>query len=188
MTNRFQGNTIITCQSRQERVFCLLIRFKEEKSIKDLFIAEKPSVAQEFARALKVSGPRRDGYVESEDTVVTWCVGHLVTMSYPEKYDPKYKKWSLDTLPFIPDEFLYEIIPSVSKQFGIVRNLLNRDDVGRIFVCTDSGREGEYIYRLVEMMSGPAVKNKDRRRVWIDSFTDEEIARGIRICARKKTI
>ena len=180
MTNRFQGNTIVTCQSRQERVFCLLIRFKEEKSIKDLFIAEKPSVAQEFARALKVSGPRRDGYVESEDTVVTWCVGHLVTMSYPEKYDPKYKKWSLDTLPFIPDEFLYEIIPSVSKQFGIVRNLLNRDDVGRIFVCTDSGREGEYIYRLVEMMSGPAVKSKDRRRVWIDSFTDEEIARGIR--------
>lgn len=180
MTNRFQGNTIVTCQSRQERVFCLLVRFKEEKSIKDLFIAEKPSVAQEFARALKVNGPRRDGYVESEDTVVTWCVGHLVTMSYPEKYDPKYKKWSLDTLPFIPDEFLYEIIPSVSKQFGIVRNLLNRDDVGRIFVCTDSGREGEYIYRLVEMMSGPAVKSKDRRRVWIDSFTDEEIARGIR--------
>ena len=179
MTNRFQGNTIVTCQSRQERVFCLLIKFKEEKSIKDLFIAEKPSVAQEFARALKVNGPRRDGYVESEDAVVTWCVGHLVTMSYPEKYDPKYKKWSLDTLPFIPDEFLYEIIPSVSKQFGIVRNLLNRDDVGRIYVCTDSGREGEYIYRLVEMMSGPSVKNKERRRVWIDSFTDEEIARGI---------
>ncbi len=154
--------------------------FKEEKSIKELFIAEKPSVAQEFARALKVNGPRRDGYVESEDAVVTWCVGHLVTMSYPEKYDPKYKKWSLDTLPFIPDEFKYEIIPSVSKQFDVVKSLLTRKDIDKIYVCTDSGREGEYIYRLVEMMCGPSVIAKDRRRVWIDSFTDEEIDRGIR--------
>ena len=112
--------------------------------------------------------------------MVTWCVGHLVTISYPEKYDAKYKKWSLDTLPFIPETFKYEIIPSVSKQFGIVKSLLTRDDIGRIYVCTDSGREGEYIYRLVEMMSGPAVRKKDRRRVWIDSFTDEEIERGIR--------
>ena len=148
--------------------------------MKSLFIAEKPSVAQEFARALKVNGPRRDGYIESEDYVVTWCVGHLVTMSYPEKYDMKYKKWSLDTLPFLPEEFKYEIIPSVSKQFNIVSGLLARDDVGTIYVCTDSGREGEYIYRLVEMMAPASVKNKDRRRVWIDSFTDEEISRGIR--------
>ena len=148
--------------------------------MKSLFIAEKPSVAQEFARALKVNGPRRDGYIESDDYVVTWCVGHLVTMSYPEKYDMKYKKWSLDTLPFLPEEFKYEIIPSVSKQFNIVSGLLAREDVGTIYVCTDSGREGEYIYRLVEMMAPASVKNKDRRRVWIDSFTDEEISRGIR--------
>ncbi len=148
--------------------------------MKSLFIAEKPSVAQEFARALKVNGPRRDGYIESEDYVVTWCVGHLVTMSYPEKYDMKYKKWSLNNLPFLPEEFKYEIIPSVSKQFNIVSGLLARDDVGTIYVCTDSGREGEYIYRLVEMMAPPSVREKDRRRVWIDSFTDEEISRGIR--------
>ncbi len=148
--------------------------------MKSLFIAEKPSVAQEFARALKVNDPRRDGYIESEDYVVTWCVGHLVTMSYPEKYDMKYKKWSLNNLPFLPEEFKYEIIPSVSKQFNIVSGLLAREDVGTIYVCTDSGREGEYIYRLVEMMAPASVKNKDRRRVWIDSFTDEEISRGIR--------
>ena len=148
--------------------------------MKSLFIAEKPSVAQEFARALKVNGPRRDGYIESDDYIVTWCVGHLVTMSYPEKYDIKYKKWSLENLPFLPEEFKYEIIPSVSKQFNIVSGLLARDDVGTIYVCTDSGREGEYIYRLVEMMSPAGVKLKDRRRVWIDSFTDEEISRGIR--------
>ena len=148
--------------------------------MKSLFIAEKPSVAQEFSRALKVNGPRRDGYIESDDYVVTWCVGHLVTMSYPEKYDMKYKKWSLNNLPFLPEEFKYEIIPSVSKQFNIVSGLLARDDVGTIYVCTDSGREGEYIYRLVEMMAPASVKKKDRRRVWIDSFTDEEISRGIR--------
>ena len=148
--------------------------------MKSLFIAEKPSVAQEFARALNVNGPRRDGYIESDAYIVTWCVGHLVTMSYPEKYDMKYKKWNLDTLPFLPEKFKYEIIPSVSKQFNIVSGLLSREDVGIIYVCTDSGREGEYIYRLVEMMSPPSVKNKDRRRVWIDSFTDDEIARGIR--------
>ena len=148
--------------------------------MKSLFIAEKPSVAQEFARALKVNGPRRDGYIESDEYVVTWCVGHLVTMSYPETYDMKYKKWSLENLPFLPEKFKYEIIPSVSKQFNTVSGLLSRDDVGTIYVCTDSGREGEYIYRLVEMMSPPAVKSKDRRRVWIDSFTDEEISRGIR--------
>ena len=148
--------------------------------MKSLFIAEKPSVAQEFARALKVNGPRKDGYIESDDYVVTWCVGHLVTMSYPEKYDMKYKKWSLENLPFLPEKFKYEIIPSVSKQFNIVSGLLARDDVGTIYVCTDSGREGEYIYRLVEMMSPAQVRSKDRRRVWIDSFTDEEISRGIR--------
>ena len=156
------------------------LQLRRKIQLKSLFIAEKPSVAQEFARALKVNGPRRDGYIESDDYVVTWCVGHLVTMSYPEKYDMKYKKWSLDTLPFLPEEFKYEIIPSVSKQFNIVSGLLAREDVGTIYVCTDSGREGEYIYRLVEMMSPASVKNKDRRRVWIDSFTDEEISRGIR--------
>ena len=116
---------------------------------KALYIAEKPSVAQEFAKALKINGQRRDGYLESQDSVVTWCVGHLVTMSYPEKYDIKYKRWSLDTLPFLPREFKYEVIPGVQKQFEIVKGLLNREDVDTIYVCTDSGREGEYIYRLV---------------------------------------
>ncbi len=145
---------------------------------KHLYIAEKPSVAQEFGKAIKENFGRRDGYLESEHSVITWCVGHLVTMSYPEAYDPKYKKWSLSTLPFIPDTFLYEVIPGVSKQFTIVKDLLNRPDVDRIYVCTDSGREGEYIYRLVEQMAG--VKGKERRRVWIDSQTEEEILRGIR--------
>lgn len=145
---------------------------------KALFIAEKPSVAQEFAKALKVSASRYDGYLEGESAVVTWCVGHLITMSYPEVYDPKYKKWSLDTLPFIPETFLYEVIPSVKKQYGIVSGLLHRADIDTIYVCTDSGREGEYIYRLVEQMAG--VSGKERRRVWIDSQTEEEILRGIR--------
>ena len=144
---------------------------------KKLFIAEKPSVANEFAKALKQNMRKKDGYLESDDYVVTWCVGHLVTMSYPEIYDEKLKKWSIDTLPFIPDNFLYEVIPTVKKQFDIVSGLLNREDVGCIYVCTDSGREGEYIYRLVEQMSG--VKGKERKRVWIDSQTEEEINRGI---------
>ena len=145
---------------------------------KALYIAEKPSVAQEFAKALKINGQRRDGYLESQDSVVTWCVGHLVTMSYPEKYDIKYKRWSLDTLPFLPREFKYEIIPGVQKQFEIVKGLLNREDVDTIYVCTDSGREGEYIYRLVAQMAG--VHGKKEKRVWIDSQTEEEIMRGIR--------
>ncbi|MEE3419851.1 MAG: DNA topoisomerase [Lachnospiraceae bacterium] len=147
---------------------------------KRLFISEKPSVAQDFARTLGVTGGRHDGYLETEDTIVTWCVGHLVTMSYPEAYDPSLKKWRLETIPFIPETFRYEVIPDVKKQFAIVSGLLARKDVETIYVCTDSGREGEYIYRLVEMMSDPCVKEKDRRRVWIDSFTDEEIKRGIR--------
>lgn len=145
---------------------------------KKLFIAEKPSVAQEFAKALKYQMSRRDGYLESEEAIVTWCVGHLVTMSYPEVYDMKYKKWSVDTLPFIPETFRYEIIPGVKKQFDIVSSLLNRPDVDTIYVCTDSGREGEYIYRLVEQEAG--VSGKERRRVWIDSQTEEEIQRGVR--------
>lgn len=145
---------------------------------KSLFIAEKPSVAQEFAKALKINMKKHDGYLEGDTAVVTWCVGHLVTMSYPEKYDAKYKKWSLETLPFLPDEFLYEVIPGVAKQFQIVSNLLNRSDVDTIYVCTDSGREGEYIYRLVEQMA--EVHGKQRKRVWIDSQTEEEILRGIR--------
>lgn len=145
---------------------------------KSLYIAEKPSVAQEFAKALKLTTKRRDGYLESDDSIVTWCVGHLVTMSYPESYDEKYKRWSLQTLPFIPEEFKYEVIPSVEKQYRIVAGLLNREDVDTIYVCTDSGREGEYIYRLVEQKAD--VHGKKRRRVWIDSQTEEEILRGIR--------
>ena len=145
---------------------------------KALYIAEKPSVAQEFAKALKINGRRKDGYLESDDSVVTWCVGHLVTMSYPEKYDIKFKRWSFDTLPFLPHEFKYEVIPGVKKQFEIVKGLLNRPDVDTIYVCTDSGREGEYIYRLVAQMAG--VKGKVQKRVWIDSQTEEEILRGIR--------
>ena len=146
--------------------------------VKALYIAEKPSVAQEFAKALKINGQRKDGYLESDDSVVTWCVGHLVTMSYPEKYDIKFKRWSFDTLPFLPREFKYEVIPGVKKQFEIVKGLLNRPDVDTIYVCTDSGREGEYIYRLVAQMAG--VKGKVQKRVWIDSQTEEEILRGIR--------
>ena len=145
---------------------------------KALYIAEKPSVAQEFAKALKSGGQRRDGYIESDTCVVTWCVGHLVTMSYPEKYDMKYKRWSLDTLPFLPHDFKYEVIPGVEKQFQIVKGLLNRPDIDTIYVCTDSGREGEYIYRLVAQMAG--VKDRTQKRVWIDSQTEEEILRGIR--------
>ena len=145
---------------------------------KSVFIAEKPSVAQEFAKALKVKTTRHDGYLESENTIVTWCVGHLVTMSYPEAYDIKYKRWTLETLPFLPGEFKYEVIPSVKKQFEIVRGLLNRPDVDTIYVCTDSGREGEYIYRLVAQMAG--VRGKKEKRVWIDSQTEEEIIRGIK--------
>lgn len=145
---------------------------------KSLFIAEKPSVAQEFAKALKYNTVRCDGYVESEEAVVTWCVGHLVTMSYPECYDTALKRWSLDTLPFIPTEWKYEVIEGVKKQFDIVSGLLNRPDIDTIYVCTDSGREGEYIYRLVEQEAH--VEGKNRRRVWIDSQTEEEILRGIR--------
>ena len=145
---------------------------------KSVFIAEKPSVAQEFAKALKVKTTRHDGYLESENTIVTWCVGHLVTMSYPEVYDIKYKRWTLKTLPFLPGEFKYEVIPAVRKQFEIVSGLLKRADVETIYVCTDSGREGEYIYRLVAQMAG--VKGKKEKRVWIDSQTEEEIIRGIK--------
>ncbi len=151
---------------------------KEEDMGKNLFIAEKPSVAQEFARALKLNARKQDGYMESEDAIVTWCVGHLVTMSYPEAYNEKYKRWSLETLPFLPKEWKYEVIDGVKKQYTIVSGLLNRKDVDCIYVCTDSGREGEYIYRLVEQMAG--VKGKQRKRVWIDSQTEEEILRGIR--------
>lgn len=147
---------------------------------KYLFIAEKPSVAQEFAKTLGVSGGRRNGFLETDRYIVTWCYGHLITMSYPEKYDPALKKWTSETLPFIPKTFKYEVIPDAAEQFKIVSGLLAREDVERIYVCTDSGREGEYIYRLVEMMADPCVRKKDRRRVWIDSFTEEEIKRGIR--------
>ena len=146
---------------------------------KSVFIAEKPSVAQEFAKALHVNFKRNDGFLEADNYIVTWCVGHLITMSYPEKYDPQLKRWSFDTLPFLPQEFKYEVIPAVEKQFNIVKRLLTRDDVETIYVCTDSGREGEYIYRLVEQMAGVKDKHKKEKRVWIDSQTEEEILKGI---------
>ena len=145
---------------------------------KNLYIAEKPSVAQEFARVLSIRAERKDGYLESDTDIVTWCVGHLVTMSYPDAYDPALKKWSMNTLPFIPDTWKYEVIENVKKQFGIVSKLLTRKDVETIYVCTDSGREGEYIYRLVAQEAH--VTGKTEKRVWIDSQTEEEIRRGIR--------
>lgn len=144
---------------------------------KKLLITEKPSVAKEFAKVLKINGANKNGYLESEDWIITWCVGHLVTMSYPEKYDEKLKFWRLDTLPFIPKDYKYEVIPNTEKQFNIIKSLLLREDVDTIYVSTDSGREGEYIYRLVEQETG--VKDKARKRVWIDSQTEEEIKRGI---------
>ncbi|MFV0464957.1 MAG: DNA topoisomerase [Lachnospiraceae bacterium] len=145
---------------------------------KNLYIAEKPSVAREFAKALNIAMKNHDGYMEGENAVVTWCVGHLVTMSYPEVYDIKYKRWKMETLPFLPEQFKYEVIKDVKKQFGIVSTLLNREDIETIYVCTDSGREGEYIYRLVDQMAH--VQNKSKKRVWIDSQTEEEINRGIK--------
>ena len=162
------------------RIYSAEIKESDQYLSKSLYIAEKPSVAREFARVLNVGGRAQNGYMESDNAIVTWCVGHLVTMSYPEKYDPKYKKWNLATLPFLPSSYLYEIIPAAEKQFGIVRSLLERSDVETIYVCTDAGREGEYIYRLVESMCSPAVASKDRRRVWIDSQTEDEIRRGVR--------
>lgn len=146
---------------------------------KSLYIAEKPSVAAEFAKALKITGRKQDGYIESEEAIVTWCVGHLVTMSYPEAYNPSLKKWNMETLPFLPKEYRYEVIPNVSKQFAIVKGLLNRKEVDTIYVCTDSGREGEYIYRLVDQIA-QVPSTKQKKRVWIDSQTEEEILRGIR--------
>lgn len=145
---------------------------------KALFITEKPSVAAEFAKALKINGRKSDGFIESDKAVVTWCVGHLVTMSYPEKYDMKLKKWSLNTLPFLPKAYKYEVIEGVKKQFNIVKSQLVREDIDRIYVCTDSGREGEYIYRLVDEMAG--CPDKQKRRVWIDSQTEAEIIRGVK--------
>ena len=145
---------------------------------KNILITEKPSVAMEFAKVLNINTSRKNGYLESNDWIITWCVGHLVTMSYPEKYDEKLKMWRLDTLPFMPKEYKYEVIPSVEKQFNIIKSLLTREDVSTIYVATDSGREGEYIYRLVDQMIG--VHGKDKKRVWIDSQTEEEIKRGIR--------
>ena len=146
---------------------------------KQLLITEKPSVAMQFAKALGINGQRKDGYLESDKWIITWCVGHLVTMSYPEKYDEKLKFWRLDTLPFIPEEWKYEIIPAVERQFNIVKSLLQREDVEQIYNAGDSGREGEYIQRLVFMMAKPNPKAKIKR-VWIDSQTEEEILRGIK--------
>ena len=151
--------------------------------MKSLYIAEKPSVAREFAKALGVKGADsaggKDGFIETEDSIVTWCVGHLVTMSYPDAYDENLKRWSMATIPFVPSEYKYEIIGAASRQYNVVKRLLNRDDVGCIYVCTDSGREGEYIYRLVDMMAGVS-PDKPKKRVWIDSQTEEEILRGIK--------
>lgn len=145
---------------------------------KSLFITEKPSVAREFVELLNVKGKKGDGFIEGDNAVFTWCVGHLVTMSYPDAYDEKLKRWTLGTLPFLPETYKYEIIPSAAKQFSIVKRLLEREDISTIYVCTDSGREGEYIYRLVDMMVD--IKAEDKKRVWIDSQTEEEIKRGIR--------
>jgi len=142
---------------------------------KALYIAEKPSVAQDFAKALNLSVTRKDGYLESKEAVVTWCVGHLVTMSYPESYDPSLKRWTTNSLPFIPTEFKYEVIPAVEKQFEVVKSLFKREDVENIYIGTDSGREGEYIYRLVDAMIG--TEGKKKKRIWIDSQTEEEILR-----------
>ena len=144
---------------------------------KKILITEKPSVAMEFAKVLKINGARKDGYLESDEWIVTWCVGHLVTMSYPEEYDEKLKFWRLDTLPFMPKEYKYEVIPNVQKQYNTIKTLISRDDVDSIYVATDSGREGEYIFRLVENQIG--IKKPNRKRVWIDSQTEEEIKRGI---------
>ncbi len=144
-----------------------------------LLITEKPSVAMEFSKVLKINTARKNGYLEGNDWIITWCVGHLVTMSYPEKYDEKLKFWNLNTLPFLPKEYKYEVIPSVEKQFEIVKSLLTRDDVEEIYIATDSGREGEYIYRLVDDMA-KVDENKIRKRVWIDSQTEEEILKGIK--------
>ena len=146
---------------------------------KKLLITEKPSVAMEFAKALKINATRKNGYLESEEWIITWCVGHLVTMSYPEKYDENLKRWRLDTLPFIPKEWKYEIIPQVANQFNIIKDLMRREDVDVIYNAGDSGREGEYIQRLVFMMAHPNPKAK-MKRVWIDSQTEEEILKGIR--------
>ena len=145
---------------------------------KKLLITEKPSVAMQFAKALKIETNRKNGYLENSEWIITWCVGHLVTMSYPEVYDKKLKFWRLDTLPFIPKDFKYEVIPNVQNQFNIIKELLTRQDVDIIYVSTDSGREGEYIYRLVDQMIG--VDGKTKKRVWIDSQTEEEILRGIK--------
>ena len=147
--------------------------------MKALFITEKPSVAREFAAALNINAKNRDGYMEGDKAVITWCVGHLVTMSYPDQYDPALKKWDLETIPFIPDTFKYETIPGVQKQFNIVSSLLNREDIDTIYVCTDSGREGEYIYRLVDQQANVS-KDKKKKRVWIDSQTEEEVIRGVK--------
>ena len=145
---------------------------------KALFVAEKPSVAMDFVKLLKVDGKRNNGFIESEKAVFTWCVGHMVTMSYPESYDEKLKYWNLRDLPFLPEKYKYEVINSAKEQFNVVKNLLNRDDITKIYVCTDSGREGEYIYRLVDDLSGNP--QKEKLRVWIDSQTEEEIKRGIK--------
>ncbi len=146
---------------------------------KKLLVTEKPSVAMEFAKALKLNTSRKNGYLESDEWIITWCVGHLVTMSYPEKYDENLKKWRLDTLPFIPKEWKYEIIPQVENQFNIIKQLVQREDISEIYNAGDSGREGEYIQRLVFMMAHPN-PNADMKRVWIDSQTEEEILKGIR--------
>ena len=142
-------------------------------------ITEKPSVAMEFAKVLKLNTTRKNGYIEGNDWVITWCVGHLVTMSYPEKYDENLKRWSLNTLPFLPKEYKYEVIPAVERQFNVIKSLLTREDITEIYIATDSGREGEYIYRLVDSMIG-VPDSKKRKRVWIDSQTEEEILKGIK--------
>lgn len=151
--------------------------------MKNLYIAEKPSVAREFAKALGFKGSAnagaKEGFIETDESVITWCYGHLVNMSYPEVYDPAMQRWSMDTIPFIPTEYKYEVMDNVRNQFEVVKRLLNREDVECIYVCTDSGREGEYIYRLVDQ-EAQVPDSKIKKRVWIDSQTEEEILRGIK--------
>ena len=145
---------------------------------KSLIITEKPSVAQEFARILGVSG-RNDGYIENSDYVITWCVGHLVEMVYPEVYDEKYKKWKLEDLPFLPKEYKYDVIPAVSRQYDVVHKMLHREDIDTVYWAGDAGKEGQTIEENIRMYGGVREGMKELR-VWIDSQTEEEIKRGIR--------
>lgn len=146
--------------------------------MKKLFITEKPSVAMEFAKILGVN-KRNDGYIESEDYIITWCVGHLVCLAYPEKYDDKYKKWNIDDIPFLPDKYIYEVIPTVKKQYDIIKKFLNSKEIDTVYWAGDSAREGQVIEENIRILAGVR-KGMKELRIWIDSQTEEEILRGIK--------